>query len=61
MKKEGKMQNKWPKHAWENRDIFAQQVHPGHTRGIQLLKHQNLHKCVSHEIRSVRQICTYLV
>ena len=22
-KKEGKMQNKWPKHTWENRDMSA--------------------------------------
>ena len=55
------MQNKWPKHAQENRDMSARQMHLGHTRGIQLLKHQNHHKCVVHRIRSVRQICSYLV
>jgi len=55
------MQNKWPKHARENRDMFARRVHLGHTRGTQLLKHQNRHKCAAHEIRSVRRIYSYLV
>ena len=55
------MQNKWPKHTLENRDMSTQQVHPGRTRGIQLLKHQNRHKCVVHGIRSAKQICSYLV
>ena len=34
------MQNKWPKHAWENWDMSAQWMHLGRTRGIQLLKYQ---------------------
>ena len=59
-KEEGEMQNKWLKHAQENQDMSARRTHPGLTRGIQLLKHQNRHKCVAHEIRSIKRTCSYL-
>ena len=34
-KKEGKMQDKWPKCAWENREKSARQTHPDRTHGSQ--------------------------
>ena len=39
-KHKGKMQNKWPKHVWENQETSARRTYPDHTRGIQLLKNQ---------------------
>ena len=60
-KQKGKMRNKWPKHARENREISARLMHPDRTRVTQLLKYQNHHKCIVHGIRSVRQICSYFV
>ena len=55
------MQNKWPKHAQENRETSARQTHPDRTCGTQLLEHQSRHKCIVHGIRSVKQICSYFV
>ena len=37
---EGKMRDKWPKCAWENREKSARRVHLDRTCGTQLVKHQ---------------------
>ena len=34
------MQNKWPKHMWENRETSACRMHLDWTRGTLLLKNQ---------------------
>ena len=41
-KQEGKMRNKWPKNAGENRETSACRMHPDRTRGAQLVKHQHV-------------------
>ena len=47
-------------HARKPRHVRTRNA-PGCTRGIQLLKHQNHHKCAIHGIQSVKRICSYLV
>ena len=49
-KQKGKMQNKCPKHSRENRETSTRPMHPDRTRGTQLIKHQNRHKCTIHGI-----------
>ena len=39
-KHEGKMRDKWPKRAWENREKSAHQTYLNRTRGTQQIKHQ---------------------
>ena len=36
---EGKMQDKWPKCAWENQEKSSCQTHLDHTHGSQRIKH----------------------